>query len=43
LLDALNALSGDSVVFCFNGKLDATMMRDPAAEEYLHIIMPLKS
>ena len=43
LLDALNALSGDEVLFGFNGKLEATLLRDAASEEYRHIIMPLKS
>lgn len=43
LLDALNAMSGDEVVFGFNGKLEATLLHDPAAGDYRHIIMPLKS
>lgn len=43
LLDALHALNGDEVVFGFNGKLEATVIRDPAATDYTHIIMPLKS
>lgn len=43
LLDALGALSGDEVVFGFNGKLEPTLIRDPGAPDYLHIIMPLKS
>lgn len=43
LLDALHAFSGEDVEFCFNGKLEATLLRDPSAEEYVHIIMPLKS
>jgi DNA polymerase-3 subunit beta len=43
LLDALHALSGDQVEFCFNGKLDAIVIRDPEAADYLHLIMPLKS
>jgi DNA polymerase-3 subunit beta len=43
LLDALNALSGDEVSFGFNGKLEPTLMRDPAVLDYQHIIMPLKS
>lgn len=42
LLDALGAFSSDAVSFGFNGKLDATCLRD-GAEEYTHIIMPLKS
>jgi DNA polymerase-3 subunit beta len=43
LLDALHALSGDDVSFCFNGKLEPTLIKDPAGSDYLHIIMPLKS
>lgn len=43
LLDALHAVSGDDVIFSFNGKLEPTVIRDPAADDYLHIIMPLKS
>jgi DNA polymerase-3 subunit beta len=43
LLDALHALSGDDVVFSFNGKLEPTVIRDPSTEDYTHIIMPLKS
>lgn len=43
LLDALHALSGDEVMFAFNGKLEPTVIRDPAANDYTHIIMPLKS
>lgn len=43
LLDALHALSGDQVEFCFNGKLDAIVLRDPEASDYMHLIMPLKS
>jgi DNA polymerase-3 subunit beta len=42
LLDALNALSGDTVSFGFNGKLEPTLLRDPANDEYRHVIMPLK-
>ena len=43
LLDALQALNGETVDFCFNGKLEAVLVRDPAAADYVHIIMPLKS
>lgn len=43
LLDALNALSGQEVSFSFNGKLEPIVIADPAAKDYLHIIMPLKS
>src|SRR5215469_17333454 len=43
LLDALHAFSGDDVNFCFNGKLEPTLLKDPANDNYVHIIMPLKS
>jgi DNA polymerase-3 subunit beta len=43
LLDALGALSGDEVVFSFNGKLEPTQLSDPSGDDYKHIIMPLKS
>ena len=42
LLDALGAFSSDEVTFGFNGKLDATCLRD-SGKDYTHIIMPLKS
>jgi DNA polymerase-3 subunit beta len=43
LLDALHALDGEDVDFCFNGKLEPTLLGDPAHNDYIHIIMPLKS
>lgn len=43
ILDALHALAGDDVLFAFNGKLEPTILRDPKADDYTHIIMPLKS
>ncbi len=43
LLDALHVLSGEEVSFAFNGKLEPSLLRDPAASDYSHIIMPLKS
>ena len=43
LLDALHVITGDEVSFCFNGKLDAVVLRDPANDDYMHLIMPLKS
>lgn len=43
MLDALHAFSGDSVAFCFNGKLEPTLLKDPSSDDYVHIIMPLKS
>jgi DNA polymerase-3 subunit beta len=43
LLDALHVLNGEDVLFSFNGKLEPTMISDPVAKDYVHIIMPLKS
>lgn len=43
LLDALHALAGEEVSFCFNGKLEPSVLKDPAAADYVHLIMPLKS
>jgi DNA polymerase-3 subunit beta len=43
LLDGLNAMTGDEVVFGFNGKLEPTLLHDPASDDYKHVIMPLKS
>lgn len=43
LLDALGVLHGEEVTFGFNGKLEPTLLFDPAAPEYRHVIMPLKS
>lgn len=43
LLDALHAFSSDDVAFCFNGKLEPTLLKDPTGGDYAHIIMPLKS
>lgn len=43
LLDALTAVGGDNVTFGFNGKLEATLLRDLTHGDYQHVIMPLKS
>ena len=43
MLDALQAFGGESVQFNFNGKLEATMLQDLTVDDYIHIIMPLKS
>lgn len=43
LLDGLQALTGDEVLFGFNGKLEATLLKDTTHNDYSHIIMPLKS
>lgn len=43
LLDALQALHAEEVVFGFNGKLEPTLLKDSQSTDYVHIIMPLKS
>jgi DNA polymerase-3 subunit beta len=44
LLDALSALpGGEAISFGFNGKLEPTLLRDAANNDYQHVIMPLKS
>ena len=43
LLDALQVISSEEIVFGFNGKLEPTMIRDAKQPDYTHIIMPLKS
>lgn len=43
ILDALHALSGENVQIAFNGKLEPCILTDPSADDYLHVIMPLKS
>src|SRR3989344_1756416 len=43
LIDALNAASSDEVMFCFNGKLDPSVLKEVGADDYIHVIMPLKS
>jgi DNA polymerase III subunit beta len=43
IMDALHALNGETVKVGFNGKLEPCVLTDPAANDYVHIIMPLKS
>ncbi len=43
LLDGLHAFNGEEISFCFNGKLDPSLLREEASNEYIHVIMPLKS
>lgn len=43
LMDGLQAMTGDTVKFSFNGKLEACVLADPKAGDYTHLIMPLKS
>ncbi len=43
LLDGLQALEGSELEFCFNGKLEPIILRNPKQDDYTHVIMPLKS
>jgi DNA polymerase-3 subunit beta len=43
LLDALQAMDAKTIRLGFNGKLEAVMLTDVDTDDYLHIIMPLKS
>lgn len=43
LLDALGTLSGNEVRLRFNGKLEPCILQDAASDDYIHVIMPLKS
>jgi DNA polymerase-3 subunit beta len=43
LLDALQAMDAKNIQVGFNGKLEAVMLTDTDSDDYLHIIMPLKS
>jgi len=43
LIEALGAIYGDEVEFCFNGKLEPCILRSPHEPGYTHLIMPLRS
>jgi DNA polymerase-3 subunit beta len=43
LLDGLHAFDGEDIEFCFNGKLEPSILTDPSSKDYIHVIMPLKS
>ncbi len=43
LLDAINALDGETVTIGFNEKLQPVALRSPQQPDYVHIVMPLKS
>jgi DNA polymerase-3 subunit beta len=43
LLDGLQAMDGKQIKLGFNGKLEAALLSNPESDDYLHIIMPLKS
>src|SRR5262249_35824198 len=39
LLDGLNAFSGETISFGFNGKLEPTLLSDPDTTDYRHVVM----
>ncbi len=43
ILDALSATDGTEIQMGFNDKLEPCVLRAPGHDDYLHIIMPLKS
>ncbi len=43
LLDAINALGGDKVHLGFSNKLDPVVIKADGVDNYIHIVMPLKS
>lgn len=43
ILDALGAFEGETIQLNVNGKLDPCVLTDPANDNYLHVVMPVKS
>lgn len=43
LIDALNAFHGQSIIFSCNGKVDPCVLTSSEDNDYIHIVMPLKS
>ena len=43
ILDALNVVEGDNIEVNIKGKLDPLLIRDLDNDDYLHIVMPVKS
>lgn len=43
LLDALNVIEGKKVSFRFSGKISPCVLTDLENDDYLHLVMPLKS
>lgn len=43
IMDALHAMAGEDVQIAFNGKLEPCVLSSPKQNDYLHVIMPLKS
>ncbi len=43
LLEGLAAFDGETIEFCFNGKLEPSVLRSPESKNYVHLVMPLRS
>ena len=43
LIDALHVMTGETVTFSFNGKLEPVLIKEDKASDYSHVVMPLKS
>jgi DNA polymerase III subunit beta len=43
ILDALSAFEGNKIQVNVNGKLDPCILTDPENDDYLHVVMPVKS
>ena len=43
VLDALGAVESDEVQMNINGKLDPCLLTDPHNDDYVHVVMPVKS
>lgn len=43
VIDALSAIEGSSMRIGFNGKLEPVLLSSPDHDNYMHVIMPLKS
>ncbi len=43
ILDALSAFEGEKIQINVNGKLDPCILTDPDNDNYLHVVMPVKS
>jgi DNA polymerase III subunit beta len=41
-LDVLSALEGDDVLLCLSGELDPAIVRLPASEQFLAVVMPMR-
>jgi DNA polymerase-3 subunit beta len=43
ILDALNSMHDDQVSINFNGKLEPCILKPVGSDDYIHVVMPLKS